>query len=207
EPGFTITKTTWQNFIGKFTDTISSGDTVLLSGSLPPGAPEDSYAQLIRIAHKKKAFSAIDSSGNALKHAIEAVPNLVKINHKELDDWATATFKTSVSLDKAAQKLIASGIPHVTITCGQNGARSFSNQKIWQTSFSKTIRTGINTVGCGDAFFGGLIAKLTDGKPLEETLAFATACGTANTLTPGAGVIQADDINNCLKSIITQKRS
>jgi len=207
EPGFTITETDWHNFVEKFTEMLGPGDMVLLSGSLPPGAPADAYARLIRIAHDKRVFSAVDSSGNALKYAVKAMPDLIKINRNELTDWAKASLgDTPICLENAARKLIANGISRAVITDGQTGAWAFSDQEIWQASFSGTIRTGINTVGCGDAFFGGLIAQISEKKSLRDALEFATACGTANTLTPGAGTISADDVDNCLKLIITRKQ-
>lgn len=207
EPGFIISETEWRHFEEKFTRIISACDMVLLSGSLPPGAPGDAYARLIRIARNKNAFSAVDSSGNALKHAIEATPDLIKINRRELDDWTQAVFHAKLSLENAAQKLLATGISRVIITRGKNGAQAYSKQGSWQTSFTDTIQPGINTVGCGDAFFGGLIAKLSDGKSFADAITFATACGTANTLTPGAGIVIKTDIAKCIRSINTQKQS
>ena len=60
-------------------------DYLVASGSLPKGLPEDFYAQVARIAADKGARFVLDTSGVALKLALEHGVYLVKPNLRELE--------------------------------------------------------------------------------------------------------------------------
>ena len=59
---------------------------VVLSGSLPPGLPDDTYARLIHHARAQGVSSLVDTSGSALRLALTAGPKLVKINRAEVEE-------------------------------------------------------------------------------------------------------------------------
>ena len=44
----------------------------------------------------------------------------------------------------------------------------------------------VDTVAAGDAFNGGFAAAFSKGKPIEEILQWANACGALSTTKPGA---------------------
>ena len=64
---------------------------VVLAGSLPPGAPEDVYARIVRRVRtalgERSPLFAVDTSGAALQGAVsgdDALPDLIKPNGEEL---------------------------------------------------------------------------------------------------------------------------
>lgn len=56
---------------------------IVLSGSLPPGAPDDLYARITDLAHRFGHQVFVDSSGRPLLKALASGPDFVKINHHE----------------------------------------------------------------------------------------------------------------------------
>ncbi len=52
----------------------------------------------------------------------------------------------------------------------------------------------VATVGSGDAFLAGFAAARFDGRPAEECLRFAVACGAESTQHFGAGTIDPDEV-------------
>ena len=56
---------------------------VSFGGSLPPGAPTDLVARIVRAARRAGAFCAVDTSGEALAAAVAEGPDLVKPNLAE----------------------------------------------------------------------------------------------------------------------------
>src|SRR5262249_36342480 len=64
------------------------GTQVALSGSLPPGAPADLYAELIRLAHLYGCRTLLDTSGEALRQGLNAAPDFVKPNRNEASEFA-----------------------------------------------------------------------------------------------------------------------
>ncbi|GAA3324716.1 hypothetical protein GCM10020331_053710 [Ectobacillus funiculus] len=53
----------------------------------------------------------------------------------------------------------------------------------------------VNTVGSGDSFVAGIAVALSRGYNAEETLAFASACGTANALESQTGFVQQETVD------------
>jgi len=86
EPGGGVTDGEVERLLSACRDTFAEsaeGSQVALSGSLPPGAPPDFYAELTRLAHVYGCRVLLDSSGEALRHGLAAGPDLVKPNRVE----------------------------------------------------------------------------------------------------------------------------
>src|SRR5947209_18671129 len=78
-----ITAQEWSALEGLMGELLSEASWVSVSGSLPPGAPRDGYASLIRIARDRGVPAALDARPPALASAVDAWPDLVKINVDE----------------------------------------------------------------------------------------------------------------------------
>lgn len=68
--------------------TIESGSLLVISGSLPPGVKTEKLTALVQAALQRGIRCIVDSSGEALKAALEPGQlELVKPNQKELSAW------------------------------------------------------------------------------------------------------------------------
>ncbi|HEX5120766.1 MAG TPA: PfkB family carbohydrate kinase [Pseudonocardiaceae bacterium] len=74
----------WTAVAERFTALLPSADVVVVSGSLPIGAPQDAIADLVRQARRAGRPIVVDSSGAALARAIAAGPTVAKPNAAEL---------------------------------------------------------------------------------------------------------------------------
>ena len=61
----------------------AEASVVILSGSLPPGAPVDGYARIVGLAAEAGARTAVDADGEVLARAVAAGPWLAKGNASE----------------------------------------------------------------------------------------------------------------------------
>jgi sugar/nucleoside kinase (ribokinase family) len=59
----------------------------------------------------------------------------------------------------------------------------------------------VATVGSGDAFLAGFVAARYDGRPPEECLRFAVACGAESTQHFGAGSIDTAEVERLLPGV------
>ncbi len=106
-----------------------AGDWVVLSGSLPPGAPTDWYADLTAELKGAGRRVAVDTSGAPLVATVRdrsTLPDLLKPNAEEL---ASITGEDEASLEadpraavEVAATLVAGGIGSVLLTLGAAGA-------------------------------------------------------------------------------------
>src|SRR6202171_6074570 len=95
EPGGTIAQSEWSEFqqicAGAF-QLVAGKRIAVISGSLPPGVPNEACAALVSSAHSANCLAFVDSSGLPLSKALAAGPDLVKINREE------AEFVTQVAI-------------------------------------------------------------------------------------------------------------
>lgn len=170
------------------------GGYLVLSGSLPPGAPDDLYARLVRRAHDHGARAIVDASGAALAAAVEAGPHLIKPSGRELRELAAslglgpaeiATERVEVDqLLAIAQALIArTGTGIVALTLGAQGAAIITADAVLRlASPDVAVRS---TVGAGDSFLGAMVLRLAQGHDLAAAARAGVAAGAATASMPG----------------------
>ena len=80
EPGPHVRDLEWQGFLAAYARFVPRASVVVMSGSLPPGVPEDAYAELCRVARGSSARVIVDADGRALARSLEQAPDVVKPN-------------------------------------------------------------------------------------------------------------------------------
>ncbi|EIP96626.1 1-phosphofructokinase [Opitutaceae bacterium TAV1] len=153
----------------------------VLAGSLPPGVPVTIYADWIRALREHGAAVALDTSGEALRHAVEAGPTFVKPNIAELEALLGPGrhLPDVAAVIAAARELIARyGIGLVTVSMGAAGACFVTAD---EALLAKPPPIPVqSTVGAGDAMVAGVVHALGEGtrpakRPLAEVARLATA--------------------------------
>lgn len=158
---------------------------IALSGALPPGVPVNAYAQLIRAAHRAGACCAIDGSGPALRRALAARPDLVRINREELAEVLEMPLKSlrsrAATLD-AARRLIGMGAAMAAVTDGPKRALFITGDATWTVRPPRIEAQG--ALGAGDAMLAGLLAGFMKNDAPAEAFKLALACGAASASLP-----------------------
>ena len=67
--------------------------------------------------------------------------------------------------------------------------------------------TVVDTVGAGDAFLAGYVASRYGGRPADECLRFAVACGADSVQHFGAGVIDPKEVGRLLEEVTVEALS
>jgi 1-phosphofructokinase len=167
---------------------------VVLAGSLPPGAPDTWYAELVGALSESNAQVAVDTSGAplvALADGLEQhAPDLMKPNGEELASLtggdATAIEADPAAAATAAGVLVSRGVGAVLATLGGSGAVLVTAHGAWHATPPPT--TVVSTVGAGDSsLFGYLLGDLRGVEPAER-LRLAVAYGSAAAGLPGTTI-------------------
>jgi 1-phosphofructokinase family hexose kinase len=203
EPGSRISEEEWHRFVETYERHLKEASWVALCGSLPPGAPSDSYAQLIQLAHKHGVPCALDTSGDALRKGVEAVPEVIKPNRQELADLIGEQVDSDKKLLVSICRLHQLGIKTIVVSFGKDGAVGSDGQSLLKAT-PPPVQV-VNTIGSGDALLAGLIFALVKGLPFNEALKFAVATGTANTLVDGPGYIDIKTLHEIFGEVKVQR--
>ena len=169
-------------------------DFVVISGSLPSGVPADFIGLLINKYKIKGSKVVVDTSGDALKAALDEGVFLLKPNAGELAALVGKEELENIDLDHAAQQIISQGqATLVVVSLGAQGAVLYSaKEKIQMVPPLVKIRS---TVGAGDSMVAGMVSILAGQGTAEEVLRMGIACGSATTMAEGTALFQKKDVD------------
>jgi 1-phosphofructokinase family hexose kinase len=158
---------------------------VVLSGSLPPGLSLLEFGEFVkRLSSRYRVV--VDTSGAALKVALENGAYLIKPNEGELEQLALSP---SEIFEKFGTRVLHSK--------GADGLEYIGTEgRFFQTSSQVKV---VNPVGAGDATLAGFLFSLERNEPIKNALRFASACGAAACLEPVAGVVKLENIQTLLE--------
>ena len=194
-------------------DVVSEGDTVMLSGSLAPGLPDDEYARLVRQLREKKAWVGVDTSDAPLR-ALAAefdtsAPDFLKPNAEELGQL---TGRNGLELEDAAGRgeleavrdaalaLRERGVGEVLVTLGGAGAVLATSEGAWYAPSPKV--EVISTVGAGDSATAGYLIARGAGLSAPQRLANAIAYGSVAVSLPGTTIPRPDQVTPDVDAVV-----
>ncbi|MCD8188203.1 MAG: 1-phosphofructokinase [Ruminococcus sp.] len=165
-------------FIGTLTNTVSSGDTLILAGSVPKSVPDSIYAEIMRCFSGKNVKIAADTSGELLVELLEMKPFLVKPNNFELGEICGYEINTRTEAFEGAEKLQMMGARNVLVSLAGNGAVLLCEDGE-KFEIESPVGNVQNSVGAGDSMVAGFLAGLELFNDYEAALALGTAAGSA----------------------------
>lgn len=169
--GFVVSDDEKAKFFDSLTNLLPTTDFVVVSGSLPQGFGLDDFAKLLTVLQQAGKPYAVDTSGGALKVALEHQPFLIKPNETELGEIFGASLNT---LDEQLAILpTLAGIDNVVLSMGEQGVHWFFDGQLLKTNTPKV--TVKSTVGAGDTLLSGVIFGLMTGKERADSLRQAVA--------------------------------
>jgi tagatose 6-phosphate kinase len=211
EPGPPVRPEEYAAFLARYERALAASTAVVMSGSLPPGLPPATYAELCAMAAAAGVPAVLDAHGEALLRGAAARPVIVKPNLAELEGLAGRALSGSGncradtgSVALAAQELRAAGAQAVVVSLGADGLWAATDDGNWRAVPPATVPG--NPIGAGDAVTAALVHGLVSGRPWEERLRHAVALGTASVAAPVAGEFSHADYA-ALLPVVTVKRA
>ncbi|MEX0989092.1 MAG: hexose kinase [Actinomycetota bacterium] len=188
EHGSEIPSSAWPELEQAIAELLPEADWLTISGSLPPGSPADGYARIVAEARAAGVRVALDAAEQHLANALEAQPDIVKVNRIEAAELVGRSTQTRGGSLAAAEELRrrAGGEGHAgLVTRGAKGVVLVAPEG---SALEGTLYVrGRYPVGSGDSFLAGLVVGLADGAELDDALRMALGAASANAELPGAG--------------------
>jgi len=192
-PGPALSEPEWQQGIREIERLAEPPGILVMSGSLPPGVPDDFYARVARIAKDRGTRLVLDSSGPALSAALQAGMYLIKPNLRELRELTGQTLEDETSWLAACRALLDAGQAEVVaLTLGNQGALLATRDAAVRAP-ALPIEP-VSTVGAGDSFLGAMVWALAGGHDLEDAFRYGVAAGSAALITPGTELCRREDV-------------
>ena len=142
----------------------------------------------------------LDTSGAALRRALEAGVYLVKPNLRELESVVGRSLREPAEQEEGARQLVARGHAEiVTVSLGADGALLATRAGCRRLRAPKVKPR--SAVGAGDSFVGAMTLGLAQGRTPEDAFALAVATGTATVLTMGTELCRREDVLRIYRQI------
>ena len=185
-PGPMVDAAAQQALLDRLVQIAPGHDAVVVAGSLPRGVTAQWLRELIERLNQLGLKVALDTSGEALRAALQARPWLIKPNTEELADALGCEVVSRAAEVQAAAHLHAQGIDHVVISHGADGVNWFSVGSALHASPPKV--SVASTVGAGDSLLAGMLHGLLSADTPEQTLRTATAIAAMAVTQIGFGI-------------------
>lgn len=183
EPGPVITEEQVGALLKKLEGYADENTLIILAGSIPNGVDKGIYAEITRLAHKNGAKVLMDADGEVFRQSLEAVPDLIKPNRVELEEYAGLDYRASQEeILELAKGLLAKGIRTAAVSMGKSGAM-FVKENYAAKCPALSVKAH-STVGAGDAMVAALAYAWDQNLSDEDTvkLCMATSAGAVTTV-------------------------
>jgi 1-phosphofructokinase family hexose kinase len=175
---------------------------VVFAGSLPRGVEPDMYASLIRDLERLDVLTVVDTDGEPLRQAVRAEPDVVSPNVLEAEELVGHEFAGERERSLAVAEIAGLGPREAIMTLPDgcfaqvlvDGQRRLKRARI-------EPREPVARSGSGDAFLAGYLAARYEGRPPDQCLRFAVACGAESTGRLGAGMIDAREARRLMGGV------
>lgn len=194
EPGPPLSPRDCGRLLAAFREELDGHRVAVASGSLPPGAPDDTYGEVVRLARAGGAITVIDAARDALIGCLPAGPDVVTPNLAEAEAALHGVSDEAVEVSgadargaavAAAQGLRDAGARGALVTVGRHGVGGADRDGAFWIAAPSVAE--VNPVGAGDSFVAGLAVALERGDDLRAAALCGVATGSASVAHPVAG--------------------
>ena len=178
---------------------LHDADMVVIAGSLPPGTPEESLANLCKTGepppgtgHPRRPRRGHAGRAKPSPSGRQAQPRRARA------DARPRAHQRRSDRSKRARELRAEGAQNVVVTLGADGAIGLNEHGAWRVTHPAAPG---NPIGAGDAFSAALAMALTNDQPFEQALQEGAAAALASLKAPTAGALNPADMRSALPNI------
>ena len=192
--------------LARIAATVGEGDLVVLSGSHPPGVPDDFALRLLDRVAGRGVRLVLDVSGPALLAAARgggAALHVLRMNAAEAATLRGGPAPDAPGAAALGRELLATGAAEiVVIGLGAAGSVGVDASGAWRVR-PPPVEV-VSRTGAGDSFVAGLVLGFAEGLPLPRCLERAMAAATSAVTTPGTALCTRDGTAAVLAQIAAE---
>ena len=176
EQGFEVMPDNCNELIEKLLSYATPDNSFVLMGSVPKGVSKAIYRQLTDVLKKKGAKVYVDADGELLKYAVEAHPNAIKPNERELLEYFGDKSVSEKTLINRAKELVNTGIGTVIVSRGARGSLFVTGEGVAKCGIIPVEVK--STVGAGDAMLAAYVHYSSQGFSKDDVIKYSVAAST-----------------------------
>ncbi|MBU4530524.1 MAG: 1-phosphofructokinase family hexose kinase [Hoeflea sp.] len=184
---------------------LTQGRLVVMSGSVPVGAPADIGSTINKLAIENGASMILDTSGDALVSAAENTGPpfaLLRMDGAEATEVSGRSFASPTELADYGLQLIARGAAEkLVMSIGSKGTVGVSAEDRFFCQPPK-IETR-SAVGAGDSMVAAIALKLSAGNSFRDAVRHGVAAAGSAVMTPATQLCSKETADEILERVVT----
>ena len=158
---------------------LSTGDYLILAGSVPMKINDTIYYDILKTLDKKGIKAVVDTTGDLLLNVLKYHPFLINPNIHELSELFSTEIKTKEEVVQYGLKLQDMGAQNVIVSMAGDGAVFIcENGEIYKSEAPKGVVK--NSVGAGDSMVAGFLAGFCETKDFAKAFKMGVCTGSAS---------------------------
>ncbi len=199
QPGHGLNDAELEQIVACVEQNLPAVEWLMLTGSVPPGVPIDTYARLTEMARGHDVPVLVDTSGEALAKALEARPALVKPNRVEAERLLGRSLISEGHALEAAVEIERMGAEKVILSLGSQGAIA-----VWPDGRLRAVPPAVQTgcpIGAGDVLAATCLWALVRGESFPEAFRWGVASATVAASRPGLGYGTPEEVDQVRQKV------
>lgn len=202
-PAAQMARAEWSRCLDVTAEAAADAKLVVASSSLPPGVPDDFYAQLAHRLARIDVPLIVDTSGPGLMAVTRAPVLLIKPSVNELGTITGRELTTDAEIEAAARSLLTDGgCRIIAVSMGDRGAVIVARDAESIVVRPPAVRV-VSTSGAGDSMVAGFAVALAQGATLVDAARLGVAAGTAAVLAEGTALCRLPDVDRLLARTVS----
>ena len=206
ERGPAVSESELELFVDKLLYLAKGAGVCVFAGSLPRGVDVSLYARLVEELRKLGVTTVLDAEGEPLRLGTRTGPSVVTPNEGEAEELVGHEFADDDDRRTAVLEMVEMGareaimtLPDGCLALLAEGPEPAAARRLHRASFDPL--EPVSSVGSGDAFLAGYVAARYQGRPAEECVRYAVACGAESTQHFGAGVLDPREVDRLVSEV------
>ena len=188
--------------------TAHKGNILSVCGSIPQGVEKSVYRDIIARAKEQGKITVLDADGDALKLGLEARPDYIKPNRRELAglcDTTEAALADENEVIRHATRIVEQYGTTVLCTMDEHGSLYVGRDGVWRVGVAKYPLRGFS--GAGDTYLAAfLYARYALDADIPTALSFAARASAAKIALDGTQLPTKEQIDAVPKVEVTRVR-
>jgi 1-phosphofructokinase family hexose kinase len=193
----------WPSLATYCRNLVGENAVVVLSGSLPPKFPADTFGRLVRTLRSGRNTVVLDTSPPGLGPGVEALPLVIKPNRREFESLVGRPLEDDESVVSALKEWTHS-IELVIVSDGERGAWFADEDGVLFASAPSV--DAVDSTGAGDFLLGQFCGEFFPSRRLsDEVVCRAVAAGSASTEVEGSVAPSPERVRELQEKVVVTR--
>lgn len=190
-PGAELEESDWQGALKLLSDMLEEDAILVMSGSLPPGVPEELSGLVAEAVRRARACLVLDAPGEVLKELKNNPVSWITPNQREFESLIGHEVADGQLEEELGSLVEHTAFENVLLTLGEKGAFCAGTEGIWNVPAPNVDK--VSSVGAGDSAVAGLVLGLAKGEDHRTASRWAVAAGAAAVQSPETELLREKD--------------